>query len=484
MGGNANATAEVTRAPFDSDAVATATGGASTGYFTGASATAVATGGTGQANMSQGDTAGTGGAAVASADAVGVGPLLAAVTATGGQGGTARQAATGGAGGAADLVNAARASGAGSGSEVTLDQAAIGGAGGNSDTGPAGAGGGATSILDYRADAGFALNADVSAVGGASGVATAGGAAGGNAAASSTLLATTGNAVNQVGATGGSSLAQGGTATAAASSAGAFITNEVSALSTGSSAGSLTAQTSSFGNASGSTSFSLLAQSLADPEGAGTIDSLSASTIGVAAGQSVAVADTQFGGAMPGFGNADAGVSIAVGAPGSQLTAPVLASNPTIGADFAGADNEMIGELGVAYGSVGTDSEAGSSTTDVVLDAAKLGTDDLRLGLYGGAFYGGGSSDAGIYGGSLQVFGNGHDLFDTGFVSGAQLLADFTDNVVDLGSAADVAANGTVDLSVHLQVTTDAAGGGFYGGVLLGANQPPAVTTAFTPDRG
>ena len=69
---------------------------------------------------------------------------------------------------------------------------------------------------------------------------------------------------------------------------------------------------------------------------------------------------------------------------------------------------------------------------------------------------------------SLDIQANGVNLVDTSFASGAAAAAYFADNPVNTGLLSGPNySSGALDLSVTLQVTTDKAGSGFFGGIIV-----------------
>jgi hypothetical protein len=143
----------------------------------------------------------------------------------------------------------------------------------------------------------------------------------------------------------------------------------------------------------------------------------------------------------------------------------VLSANPAIAsADGSPPSILAMEEVGGAYGVGGAGSETTTSTLDFnALLSANDMAQDLVLGLYGGQAIG-----SGVTGVSLDVKANGVDLLSGSFSSGSAAAAYFSDNPVDVGSlSGPTYASGSLNLSVTMQVTSDTAGSGFYGGIIV-----------------
>jgi hypothetical protein len=176
----------------------------------------------------------------------------------------------------------------------------------------------------------------------------------------------------------------------------------------------------------------------------------------------------QYGGAAPAFSSTDAGEAIGDAAPTATATNAVLTANSAIKTEFGASPKFFaLGEVGGRHATAGTDVETTTSSVTVDVDLAELATPgDLILGLYDGDAVG-----AGVTGVTLTVSGVGVTTFTEAFASGALARTGFTDKAFNLGS---LASTGTLDLTVSLTVTSDAAGSGFFGDFIVG-DPPPAA---------
>jgi hypothetical protein len=146
------------------------------------------------------------------------------------------------------------------------------------------------------------------------------------------------------------------------------------------------------------------------------------------------------------------------------------AADSAIKAAFTPAESfYAVGELGIGHATGGTDTEDNYDRFNLTLSQAQIGAgQNLVLGLYGGELTG-----AGVKQVVLTVDANGTTTTET--YTAGQAVAAFTDGVMQLGA---LAGNGQYDLTVQLDVTTNQANSGFYGGFILGdSTNPPAGHT-------
>jgi hypothetical protein len=133
-----------------------------------------------------------------------------------------------------------------------------------------------------------------------------------------------------------------------------------------------------------------------------------------------------------------------------------------------------VGELGAGHATGGTGSETSTAQLSLSIDQTKVPSGGhLVMGLYGGTLEGSGVTSV-----SLTVTENGASVAALSFTNdtAAQARAAFTNMGFDLGV---LSGTGTVALSVQLSVTSDSAGSGFYGGLIVG--DPPSDTLPLTP---
>jgi hypothetical protein len=154
---------------------------------------------------------------------------------------------------------------------------------------------------------------------------------------------------------------------------------------------------------------------------------------------------------------------------GSTAVTNVLNANGAIAAAFGGATQYYaVGELGGGHATGGTAAQTTTSTFSLTLAQNAVPTGgDLVVGLYGGVTKG-----AGVTGVSLSVTENGAAVAALSFSddTAAQAQAAFSDMAQNLGA---LAGGGTIALDFSLSVTSDAAGSGFYGGLIIG--DPPGA---------
>jgi hypothetical protein len=196
------------------------------------------------------------------------------------------------------------------------------------------------------------------------------------------------------------------------------------------------------------------------------IDSVTADVSANVPGTIKVTAETLLADTAPSFITNVQGVAFVTAEPTAASIAPVLSANAVI-ASALGSPLSVLAleEVGGGYGTGATGSETTTSTTDftALLNATDL-SQDLVLGFYGGHVNG-----SGVIGVSLSISADGVSLVDVSFASGAAAAAYFNDNAVDVGSlAGPTFASGSLDLSVTMQVTTNTAGSGFFGGILVG----------------
>jgi hypothetical protein len=146
-----------------------------------------------------------------------------------------------------------------------------------------------------------------------------------------------------------------------------------------------------------------------------------------------------------------------------------------------------VGELGVGYSSGGLRVQTTTATFAESLDLTRLASrQDLVLGLFDGYARGA----AGVTRVVFRLEADGQTVVSKVFTSAAAAVAYFTNDAIDLGSLASGQALGadTLTLSATLTVTSDKAGSGFYGDIILGEPAPahqslPAAMAAFGAGR-
>jgi len=164
-------------------------------------------------------------------------------------------------------------------------------------------------------------------------------------------------------------------------------------------------------------------------------------------------------------------VSHLAGNPLAGDVTTILNANLAIKAGFNTASPAFfgIGELGGRHSNLATGSETTSATFSMTVDLNQLAVkENLAIGFYGGQSFG-----AGITNVTLTISANGSTLVNQSFGSAAAAVTYFTNHFVDLGSlAAPLYASNTLNLVATLTVTSNSAGSGFYGNMLIG--DPPS----------
>ena len=190
----------------------------------------------------------------------------------------------------------------------------------------------------------------------------------------------------------------------------------------------------------------------------------------------IAQAALQYGNTAPAFVSSPQAVAKADLAPSVSSTAVkgVLNANAAIASAFSGAGQYYaVGELGASHATGGSDSQTSTAQLSLMLDQTKVpagGT--LVVGLFGGVTEG-----SGVTGVSLSVTENGTTVAALSFTNdtAAQAQAAFADMGFNLGA---LSGTGSLALVFKLSVTSDTAGSGFYGGLIVG--DPPASPALFT----
>ena len=449
VGGYSRANSKATGA--NAYATAKATGGASGGAGAGsgaavAEAHAISTAATGNARAIATQTGGAGmeaetGAASSMLNQVGGssdnGGLYLKQNANGGAGGAA-----GGAGGAAYSGLAFNdASSSTQSASVFAKVGAYGGYGGGAFAGGAGAGGHAKGVLYLKSAAPVGY---VTAGGGSAG--SGGTGAGGAAKAVADLVSTGGYANGGAFAAGGGGTAPGAAAAKdkVVSTSGTFDAN---------------ATTGALGTADG-----LIVESVA-AESAGPVD-----------GESKAVARTEMSAIADAYSTTQTGVAFLTGLPSGSSTAPVFSGNAAIASAFGASP--AVWAMG-EFGGQRSGSVSGLQTIDdflnVTLDASKLpASGNLEIGFFDPTVLGSGFKSL-----TLTISGNNGSadvtLFTQTFTTVASAESFFGDHAISLGALSSLPrAGGEVQLFIHVDIQTDAAGEGFYGQVILG--DPPSAT--------
>jgi hypothetical protein len=254
----------------------------------------------------------------------------------------------------------------------------------------------------------------------------------------------------------------GGAATASSSAIGAAVTSNATATGGAGPGGAGAAAATSVASGAGGNVDAHAATAL--PSGA-RVGSIFADASATVSGTASVTAGAVIGAAAPSFITPAQGVAFATGAPAAASTTAVVTANPIIAGAIGSSPFLALGELGGGYptGGTGTETTVSALNLNVALSSTDL-ANDLVLGLYGGIAKG----LTGVTAVSLNVTANGHDLLDRSFTSGADAAGYFDDTAVDLGSLAGSSyGNGSLNLVATLHVTTNAAGSGFYGGLIV-----------------
>ena len=419
-----------------------------------ASATSTTTAGAGGAGYGVGKTGGAGGA-VASATRVGgaaAGELTAGAAATAimvqiaGAGGLGLGGANGGAGAGSSATNLV--TGYTKNGVLTLSQSTVGGAGGDSDTGIGGKGGSGVSSLTFddslNATHSAAILATVSSVGGAGGLGSTAGLAG---SAISTLVLTGAGKLSAIAsATGGAGDLLSGTANASTS---------VTGLS---------------GDYSAAASSSLRTGQL--------VQSVSATAGGGVDGTSTAKAFAGIGDGAATMLTVGQALAFIEGAPSTASVAAVLTANAAIKTAFGAAPVFFgIGELGGGYSAGGVGVQTITTSFKETVNLTKLSLRrDLVVGFYKGTTVGAGFTSM-----TFDLYADGVDVIHQTFSTAAAAKTYFTNNAIDLGSLATGALSGnTLTLRATMSITTNVAGSGFYGGLIIGDPPASASVRSFT----
>ena len=208
---------------------------------------------------------------------------------------------------------------------------------------------------------------------------------------------------------------------------------------------------------------------------------LSATAGGNVDGTSVAKASAGIGGNAPAFATSSQATALAMGAPAAASTAAVLNANAKIKAAFGASPVFFaLGELGGGFSRGGTASQTATSEIDESVDLTKLASrQDLVVGFDHGTTLG-----AGVTGVSFDLYADGTDVLSKTFTSASAARTWFTDNAVDLGSLASGQPLGadTLTLRAVLTVTSNTAGSGFYGDIIVG-DPPSAPHASAAPAR-
>jgi hypothetical protein len=169
-------------------------------------------------------------------------------------------------------------------------------------------------------------------------------------------------------------------------------------------------------------------------------------------------------------------MALITGAPSIASAKLVLAANAAIKAMFGPNSSFFaIGALGGAYSVGGAGSKTTTSEVEETVDLTQLASrQDLTVGFYSGSALG-----SGVTGVAFDLYADGNDVLSKTFATASDAQSWFTDKAVDLGSLASgqpLGAN-TLTLRAVLTVTTDSAGSGFSGDIILGDPKPQAVST-------
>jgi hypothetical protein len=212
------------------------------------------------------------------------------------------------------------------------------------------------------------------------------------------------------------------------------------------------------------------------------VQSVSASAGGVVDGASTAQANAAIATATAGFSTLDQAIATVTGAPTAPSISAVFGSNGVIKAAFGAKPVVFaIGELGGAFSSGGASAQTTYSEIDEAVDLTRLGArQNLVLGLYKGVSLG-----AGVTCVTFDLYVDGADVLSKSFANGAAAQAWFADNAITVGSLAAgsalVGASSVLTLKAVLTVTTDTAGSGFFGDLIIG--DPPASAIGSMPHQ-
>ena len=180
---------------------------------------------------------------------------------------------------------------------------------------------------------------------------------------------------------------------------------------------------------------------------------------------STASAATNFDAAVPTLDTTSQAVALAVGSPTALSLAPILAANGKLGAVFGAAGAAVFGaaELGGRYSPGGKGPEQISTQINISLDTFRLPAgEDLVVGLFGGQTFGAGLKDISV---NLALNGS---FTSYSFANGAAAQKFFSNNVIDLGAAANTQGSFAPTLIATLSFTATKPGSGLFGELLVG----------------
>jgi hypothetical protein len=385
------------------------------------------------------------------------GALTLSQSATGGGGGYAYGAGNGGlAGSAESWLTASKDV-----TSLSLSTSATGGGGGNAyGSGNGGNGAGATAKTDATNT--NTTTASAYARGGSGGYGQNGGAGGQGGLATSTAKATSSTAYAQ-----SNSYAYGGSGGNALGDFAAGKGGNATAMATGNALGTSSLYVNSYasggqgGISSGNGSNGKSGDALAISTGTGPSGSAGAyatSNLGngyfvtgqasapILNGTSLAVAGTNVGQPITNLAEAQGKQAAAFGTalPNQSSIVPLLAQNPTVLASFNG-NSTVLG-----YGVLGGTASSSVPMTFTSSLASNLNIQGISspqhliVGLLDSSFTG---TDFGSL--EFSIVGQGNQLFDKTFSSGAQALAFFDDNILDLGLLTSIAPGSNLNLTFN-----------------------------------
>jgi hypothetical protein len=264
------------------------------------------------------------------------------------------------------------------------------------------------------------------------------------------------------GASSGGAAGSAGNATARSSAAGSNVASHASATSGASADSAGVALATAIGDG---TSGSADAHAATGQVQAAHVTSMTADASADVSGMTSVTARALMLASSPGFITDSQAVAVGTALPNAGSVSGLLGANPTISAAFGATPTILASEeLGGGYSSSGSGSEVSHSTVELIatLDSQDL-LQHLQIGLFNGQSFG-----SGVSGVTLDITANGTGLLHQDFGSGTAAAAYFADNAIDLGTlSASAYSSGSLDLQVSLQVATDSAGSGFYGGLLV-----------------
>jgi hypothetical protein len=297
---------------------------------------------------------------------------------------------------------------------------------------------------------------------------TTAGRTGGTATATTTITASQAVVANATanGGTGGTSAGGaggvGGNATATSVATGVTVASDASANSGSGPGGAGIAKATATGSGTAGTAN---AQTTTIEPAPSHVTSLSADASAGVSGTTTVSAETLLIGTTPTFITSSQAVAFGTGLPSSASINPILTANASISAAFGSHPSVLaIEEIGGSHSTGASGSQTSTSTVDfnAILNAQDS-AQDLKIGLFSGQAFGNG-----VTGMTLDIDVDGVDLIKQSFANASAATAYFTNHAVDLGPlSGGNYSSGTLDVQVQLQVSTNTAHSGFFGGLIV-----------------